>query len=103
MGDRKKNMAVINKFTNLYTDKFRKPLIINRNHAQWEAENLINSFGYDTTISIIDYYFSYVESPAWKQFVYQADKIYASMEAQREDREFRAEMRKKAKEWLENE
>jgi hypothetical protein len=48
----------------------------------------------------MEYYFSIQERPTWKAFANNAGRLLESMKASKEDREFRAEMRQKAKEWV---
>ena len=48
----------------------------------------------------MEYYFEAAESPSWKQFANQADRVYTAMEAQLKDKQEREARRRLAKEWL---
>jgi len=100
MADRKLRYALISKFEDrLIMNGIPKPTM-NRNKAQWDADGLLESYDFDEIVSAMDYYFKVNERPNWTWFVYNVDKVMSAIERKQEDDEFRAEMRKKAKEWL---
>ncbi len=74
--------------------------IINKYGEQWAADALIESFTIDDLYAAIEYYFSINSHPSWKGFANNAGRLLESMKAKQEDEEFRADMRQKAKEWL---
>lgn len=67
---------------------------------QWAAADLITSYTLDECYKLVDYYFSVSETPSWKWFAYNADKIYSAKKSRDEDLEYRKQMRQKAKDWL---
>jgi len=67
---------------------------------QWAADSLIESYGLETCYELLDYYFRISETPSWKWFANNAEKLYKNLQAKKEDDRIRAELRKQAKEWL---
>jgi hypothetical protein len=49
---------------------------------------------------LLEYYFSVAQDPTWNYFAYNAEKILNGKLEVQEDIKQRAELRKKAKEWL---
>ena len=100
MADRKLRYALISKFEDrLIMNGIPKPNM-NRNKEQWTADALLESYDFDDIVSAMDYYCKVNERPNWTWFGYNVDKVMVAMEKKQQDEEFRAEMRKKAKEWL---
>lgn len=100
MVDRKERFALLSKFESLCKiNNIPKP-VINKYNEQWAADALLESFDYDDLLKAMNYYFSVNSRPTWKGFANNADRIFQSMKAKKEDDDFRAEMREKAKEWL---
>jgi hypothetical protein len=46
------------------------------------------------------YYFKVNQRPTWSWYSNNVEKIISAEEAEKQDKEFRAEMREKAKEWM---
>lgn len=67
---------------------------------QWAADDLIKSYTLDECYQLVDYYFDVSETPSWKWFAYNAEKVYNAKKARDEDIAYRKAMRLKAKEWL---
>jgi len=67
---------------------------------QWPADDLIKSYSLEECYKLVDYYFEVTETPSWKWFIYNADKVYSAKRARDEDNAYRKMMRSKAKEWL---
>ena len=100
MADRKDRFALISKFEQLCRLNNIKQVTLNKYNEQWAADALLESFTFDQLNQAMKYYFSINSRPTWKGFANNADRLLQSMQAKIEDEEFRAEMRKKAKEWL---
>lgn len=73
---------------------------INQFAGQWAADALIESYGYDTIISAIDFHFKVSPRPNWTWFTYNADKVVAAQQEYELDQVNRLVAREKAKEWL---
>ncbi len=73
---------------------------INIHVEQWAADSLIESYGLDMCYELLDYYFRISETPSWKWFANNADKLYKNLQGKKEDDRIRSELRKQAKEWL---
>lgn len=100
MVDRKDRFALISRFEKHCKMNNVSIAPINKYNEQWAADALLESFEMDELYSAIEYYFSINPRPSWKGFANNADRLLQSMQAKKEDQEFRAEMRQKAKEWL---
>lgn len=100
MVDRKQRFALLSKFEQ-YCKFNNVPLPnINKYNEQWAADALLESFTFDQLNDAMNYYFSINSRPTWKGFANNADRLLQSMQSKIEDDAFRAEMRKKAREWL---
>jgi hypothetical protein len=102
MADKKQRYALIGYFKKAAKDRSAKLAPINLHSQQWAAEALIESYGYDESKELIDYYFSVSASPDWSWFAYNSDKLLQSKTAEEEDKILRARLRQGAKKWLED-
>lgn len=100
MADRKLRYAIISKFEDRLIMSGIPKQNMNRNKEQWNADGMLESYDFDDIVSAMDYYFKVNERPNWTWFVYNIDKVMTAIDKKQQDDEFRAEMRKKAKEWL---
>jgi len=99
MSDRKSKFALISKFEQhcKKNNVVREP--INKYSEQWAADALLESFKYEDILSAMEYYFKINDSPKWKGFANNVDRLLQSIRMQEEDDRFRSEMRIKAKDW----
>lgn len=102
MADKKQRYEVINYFKKLAKQNNRKLLPINIHSQQWAADAMIESYGYDEIIGLVDYYFAISASPDWSWFAYNSDKLLQSKLTEEEDRKLRQRLRVGARKWLEN-
>lgn len=100
MVDRKERFALLSRFEKMCKMNEVSSAPINKYNEQWAADALLESFSTDDLHKAMDYYFSVNSRPTWKGFANNADRLLQSMQVKQQDDEFRAEMRKKAKEWL---
>lgn len=100
MAERKDRMALLSRFNKLYTQRYERKSNMNLNVEQWAADGLVESYGISECYDLIDYYFSIAQDPTWNYFAYNAEKILNGKLEVQEDIKQRAELRKKAKEWL---
>ena len=100
MTERKDRFALISRFEKHCKMNNITLQPINKYNEQWAADALLESFEMDELYSAMEYYFSINSRPTWKGFANNADRLLQSMQAKKEDQEFRAEMRQKAREWL---
>jgi len=100
MVERKERFALLSKFEQYCKINNISLSPINKYNEQWAADALLESFTFDQLNQAMKYYFAINSRPTWKGFANNADRLLQSMQAKVEDEEFRAEMRKKAKEWL---
>jgi hypothetical protein len=96
----KERMTLLSRYAKLHTIKYGQRPTHNLNSEQWAADGLIESYGMQQCYDLLQYYFDTVESPSWKQFAYQAEKVLDSMVDQQRDKAEREERRRMAKEWL---
>ena len=100
MADRKDRMALLSRYSKLYTQRYEQKPSLNLNVEQWAADALIESYGMIGCYDLLNYYFGIAHSPSWNYFAYNAEKILQiKLDKERDDAE-RAERRIMAKEWL---
>jgi hypothetical protein len=100
MAERKNRFALISKFEQMCKlNGYQKPSL-NRYKEQWAADDLLSSWDDPDIYDAMEYYFQINKSPSWKGFCNNVDRLLQSMKAKKEDDQFRAQMRQKAKEWL---
>ena len=100
MADRKDRFVLISYFEKLYREKFGEKTVINKYSEQWAADALIESFGREECERAIRYYFHVNQSPSWKSYANNVHKLLQSIEAQNQDKNYREDMKKKARDWL---
>lgn len=100
MSDRKNRFALISKFEQLCKLKGLQRPTLNRYKEQWAADDLLESWDDPDVYRAMEYYFQINNAPTWKGFCNNVDRLLQSMQAKKEDDEFRAQMRQKAREWL---
>ena len=100
MVDRKDRFVLLSLFEkHCRLNGMEKPNL-NKNKEQWAADALLESFSLDQLDSAMKYYFMVNSKPTWSWYSNNVDKIINAAEAYRQDQELRAEMRIRAKEWL---
>ena len=100
MADRKIRFMVISKFEKACKDHGLQRPVLNKNREQWAADALLESYRLDEIDSAMEYYFQINDRPTWGWFANNVDKLLMAIDVKRQDDEFRAEMREKAKGWL---
>lgn len=100
MATYKERMSLLSRYAKLHLFKYGEKPTHNINAEQWLADGLIESYGLPKCYDLLEYYFTAAESPQWRQFANQADRVYNSMDAQLKDSQEREARRKLAKEWL---
>jgi hypothetical protein len=100
MAERKDRMALLSRYNKFYTQRYERKSNINLNVEQWAADGLVESYGISQCYDLLEYYFSIAQDPTWNYFAYNAEKILNGKLDVEEDIKQRAELRKKAKEWL---
>jgi hypothetical protein len=76
---------------------------LNLNVEQWASDALIESYTLPFCYDLLEYYFSVAQNPTWKYFANYAHDIITKREQLELDNKERAERRRLAKEWLNNE
>jgi hypothetical protein len=100
MADRKIRFMVISKFEQKCKQHGRQRPVINKNREQWAADALLESYRLDVLETAMDYYLKVNDRPTWSWFAGNVDKLLMAIEIKKQDDEFRAKMREKAKLWL---
>lgn len=100
MATYKERMSLLGKYKKLHLQRYETSPTHNLNAEQWAADGLIESYGLAGCYDLLEYYFEANQSPSWRQFSFNAEKILDAMEAEKQDRIEREERRKMAKEWL---
>ena len=99
MAERKYRMALLSKYESLAKKSGKwDQTPIYRYKEQWAADDLIESFGYDECVDLIEYYVRVSDHPTWSKFAYGADKIKKSRDDSAKDLAERAERLRKLKE-----
>ena len=100
MAERKARLGVVSYFKKVQKLTTGKAETINVYSAQWAADALVESYSYEGTKSLVDRYFQVSQSPNWKSFVYNSEKIYNEFVAEKADREERLIMKQRVAAWL---
>jgi hypothetical protein len=97
--ERKYKFALLSRFKKHASEK-NPNITINMHVEQWAAQSLIESYTLDTCYEMIEYYCKVSDSPDWKWFANNADKVYKNLTGRREDDRIRSVLREQAKDWL---
>lgn len=100
MADRKDRMALLSRYSKLYTAKYEQKPQVNLNVEQWAADALIESYGIQFCYDLLQYYFDVAQSPTWKYFANYAQDIIDRKEQYEQDLLERQQRREQAKKWL---
>ena len=100
MAEKKNRFALISKFESMCKiNGYQKP-VLNKHKEQWAADDLLESWDGPEIYSAMEYYFQVNNSPSWKGFCNNVDRLLQSKAEKEEDDRLRAERRIQAKEWL---
>lgn len=100
MTDRNKRFALLSTFDKYFKDKYGQPPSYNKWSEQWAADALIDSYGYDGAMELLQYYCSVAQKLDWKYFSNHAQDIKDKKETYQRDLKERAERRAQARKWL---
>lgn len=100
MAERKDRMALLSRYSKLYTQKYEQKPQVNLNVEQWAADALIESYGLPYCYELIAYYFEISTNPNWKYFVNYAHDIIDKRQQITDDLAERKERRELARKWL---
>ena len=100
MAERKERMALLSRYSKLHTARYNEKPSLNLNVEQWAADSLIESYGIGKCYDLLAYYFEASENPSWKFFANYADRVVDSINNFEQDKKQRAEMRRRAREWV---
>lgn len=101
MADRKMKFAILSYFQKEYGKATGgRTVTINKYSAQWDADALIESYGVDDLKKLIDRYLELSPSPSWKGFCRDAQKVWEGLIMEALDRDERATIKRRAKEWM---
>jgi hypothetical protein len=100
MAERKERMALLSRYSKLHTARYNEKPSLNLNVEQWAADSLIESYGIGKCYDLLAYYFDVAPAPTWKYFANYADKVLESINRVEQDKRERAELRRRAKEWI---
>ena len=101
MADKKQRFAIISRFEKNAREKGVAIQPINKYSQQWAADAMIESYGYEQSLDIVDYYFVVSASPDWSWLAYNSERLIQSKALEEDDRVLRARLRQGAKKWLE--
>ena len=99
MADKKYRFALLTRFKKLCSTK-DIDCTMNIYAEQWAADALIDSYTLDMCYEMLEYYFRVSETPSWKWFINNADKLYKNLQAKKEDDRIRSVLKEQAKDWL---
>lgn len=100
MAERKERMALLSRYIKLHTARYEEKPSLNLNVEQWAADSLIESYGLGKCYDLLAYYFEAAQNPSWKYFANYAEKVLESIKSYEQDKRDRAEMRRRAREWV---
>lgn len=100
MATYKERMSLLSRYAKKHLAKYGERPTHNINAEQWSSDGLIESYGLPKCYDLLDYYFEAYDTPSWRHFSTQADKVYSSMALQKADEQERKERRRMAREWL---
>ena len=100
MATYKERMSLLHKYAKLHLEKYNSKPTHNLNAEQWAADRLVESYGLIESYDLLEYYFTATETPSWRHFANQAEKVYDALSGTRRDTQERIERRKMAREWL---
>lgn len=100
MAERKDRMALLSRYSKLYTQKFETKPSVNLNVEQWSADALIESYGISECYDLLQYYFDVAQNPNWKYFANYAHEIIDKRNQYKQDLLERQQRREQAKKWL---
>jgi len=100
MTDKNKRFALLSVFDKAYSYKYGQPPVYNKWSEQWAADAIIQSYGYEQSVELLEYYCEVAHKIDWKYFSNHAEDIRQKMESTRKDLRDRAERRAQAKRWL---
>jgi len=79
----KERMSLLGKYKKLHVQRYNEAPTHNLNAEQWAADGLVESYGLEGCYDLLEYYFETSQSPSWKFFSFNADKL---LELSREER-----------------
>ncbi len=100
MVERKDRMALLSRYSKLYTQRLKVKPLLNLNVEQWAADALIESYGLPYCYDLLEHYMQVSQSPSWKYFANYAHDIIQKRETYAQDLRDREERRALAKKWL---
>jgi hypothetical protein len=100
MAERKDRMALLSRYSKLYTQRYEQKPSLNLNVEQWAADALVESYGIAACYDLLTYYFETASEPNWKYFVNYADAIIDKKQQIEQDKKEREERRQMARKWL---
>lgn len=102
--DAKQAYSLVSLYIALYKTKYNKQPIVNRYREKWAMQDVIDTFGFDRSKELIEYYFQ-CNKPGhplnW--FLYNFDKLNEIMIKSEEDVEYRKALRKQTRLLVEQE
>lgn len=93
-------MSLLGKYKKLHVQRYNEAPTHNLNAEQWAADGLVESYGLEGCYDLLEYYFETSQSPSWKFFSFNADKLLEARRAYEEDLQQRRERREMARKWL---
>jgi len=100
MSEKKYRFALIGKFEKKCKEGQILAVTLNKYKEQWAADDLLESYEDKQLDDAMVYYFKVNPRPTWKGYCNNVDRLIQSIQTQEDDKKFRAEMRQKAREWL---
>lgn len=101
MADRKAKFAILAYFQRGYSNATGgETLVMNKYSAQWDADALIDSYEMEPLKKMIDRYFKISDSPSWKGFCRDAQKVWEGQAIEALDEANRKILKERAKEWM---
>ena len=97
--DNKLAFSLLDLYSSLYLDKYRKPCTLNKYRDKWAMIDVVDSVGFARAQELIGYYFklSNRSGHTLQWFLYNFDRLDDMLKKSEEDMHRRAIMREKTK------
>lgn len=102
MANNREPYILLTLYTNLYKEKYGKPITINKFREKWAMQDVIDSIGFDETYKLLNHYFSLNKPGHPLQFFYfNFDKMQQVKIESEKDKEARRKLIEATKKMVE--
>jgi hypothetical protein len=100
--DASKAYSLVSLYLSLYKEKYNKIIVINKHKEKWAMSDVVDSVGFDRAKELLIYFFKTSRTSHQLQwFLYNFERLDASLNAAAQDEEKRKKMREMTKRMVE--